>query len=436
MKCKRRNDNKEFAVKILDVTYNTESEVKFLNMCKGHPSIVQTVDIFHDNNYTYIVMEYLNGGELLSRTKLTTNDLTSIALQIMNGINYLHEKGFAHCDIKPENILFVNNNSCDVKIIDFGCAINIDTKITTIKHDDDDDDNNKVDKEKPCFTLDYAAPEIVSSKYRHEIVKSNCCDVWSFGATLYRMTCMKLPFRYKDSDTDKQVKDRVCQAKYNTSIKSWQNLNNIFKEIIQSALRVSQNDRLTMQQLISILMKTQQKSITRNLLPPTVVEIDQQQQQQHQNTAAAKTTNNVSISSLPNSHEKSKSIDYNCNRKMPIISENSIVVDNNKKIEPIENHLPSKIIVNGFAGFNEMDIATGYDLIFHAMQKKRILIIKKQTLKSYLNECINITVPCPKSQYFIRKTENRNKIVVKKLSSPLLLPPSPPTIIKIERRGR
>ena len=105
------------------------NEIKVLQYC-DHPNIVKLIGVYSDKDRVYLVLEYVEGESLLSylKTKLSKRPSDSIIkeifLQILNAMNYLHENGIAHRDIKLENIL-IQKDSLKIKIIDFGFAIKI-----------------------------------------------------------------------------------------------------------------------------------------------------------------------------------------------------------------------------------------------------------------------------------------------------------------------
>lgn len=89
----------------------------------SHPNIVPVFDWGTHDGVGYIVMEYMKGGSLAQRLQdhsLTLRDAINITRQIAAGLDFAAEKGYVHCDIKPENILFREDGSpC---ILDFGIA--------------------------------------------------------------------------------------------------------------------------------------------------------------------------------------------------------------------------------------------------------------------------------------------------------------------------
>ena len=91
----------------------------------SHPNISQMYEIVSTKNNFYLVMEYINGGDLFdyiyNENKLSEEKACSLFRQIISCVEYLSRLGICHRDIKPENIL-LNKNKTKVKLIDFGSS--------------------------------------------------------------------------------------------------------------------------------------------------------------------------------------------------------------------------------------------------------------------------------------------------------------------------
>lgn len=119
----------------------------------NHPNIVRMKDAFETDQYFYIVMEKVNGGELLEHLvngTLSEQEVASIMYKILSAIQYMQDFGVIHRDLKPENILVEKNsltgNIENIKIIDFGLS-----KVVL-------PDELILDR---CGTLAYVAPEVL-----------------------------------------------------------------------------------------------------------------------------------------------------------------------------------------------------------------------------------------------------------------------------------
>ena len=174
------------------LTINSENMKKILyetNLMQrlNHPNITKILEMFEDDKYILIIMEYINGGNLFSfvkkRRKLSEKISKFIFKQIILGIKHIHSKNIVHRDIKLENILIDLNNR--VKICDFGIGVILESK-----------DELLYDQ---CGTPMYMAPEILLSS-KKKGYKGFPVDVWSSGIALYIMLSGTLPFNIKKKE--------------------------------------------------------------------------------------------------------------------------------------------------------------------------------------------------------------------------------------------
>lgn len=102
----------------LDKLLREVSIMKLLN----HPNIVKLFEVIETEKTLYLVMEYINNGEvfdyLVKNGRMKENVARQKFRQIVSAVQYLHSKNIIHRDLKAENLLLDNN--LDVKIVDFG----------------------------------------------------------------------------------------------------------------------------------------------------------------------------------------------------------------------------------------------------------------------------------------------------------------------------
>jgi len=152
-----------------------------------HPFIVKLHYAFQSESNLYLVMDYLNGGELFFHidqqfgNRLSEAEARFYCGELILAIEYLHKTGIIHRDIKPENILL--DSEGHVALTDFGLA----TRITAEGAEKNENCNNKSNSF--CGTVAYMAPEIINASGHGKAV-----DWWAVGIILYRMITGDIPF--------------------------------------------------------------------------------------------------------------------------------------------------------------------------------------------------------------------------------------------------
>lgn len=161
--------NKKRLIEII----NYDKIIKEIEIHKNinHNHICKFYDVYQNKNNIYMILEYVENGNLLTyiynNYNINENNARRILYQLINAIEYLHEIKIVHRDLKPENILLDNNNN--VKLIDFGLSTiyRKNCLLTT-----------------SCGSPFYTSPEILlGQKYEAELT-----DVWSLGIILFFIT--------------------------------------------------------------------------------------------------------------------------------------------------------------------------------------------------------------------------------------------------------
>lgn len=188
-RCNDTVDDREVAIKILKDEYlnNEEFIRRFKNESKAiamlsHPNIVKVYDVSFGDMIQYIVMEYIDGITLKEYIDLQGviewKDALHLTTQILKALQHAHECGIVHRDIKPQNIMLLQDGT--IKVTDFGIARFSDKSTRTMT-------------EQAIGSVHYIAPE----QARGEVTDGKT-DIYSVGVMFYEMLTGRLPF---DSDS-------------------------------------------------------------------------------------------------------------------------------------------------------------------------------------------------------------------------------------------
>ena len=145
----------------------------------SHPNIVEVYDVGEEDGQHYIVMEYIDGMTLKQllkkRGSLTVPEVVDIMTQLTDGLAHAHAAYIIHRDIKPQNIMIMDNGL--IKITDFGIAMALNaTQLTQ---------TNSV-----MGSVHYLPPEQASGK--GATIKS---DIYSLGILMYELLTGTIPFK-------------------------------------------------------------------------------------------------------------------------------------------------------------------------------------------------------------------------------------------------
>lgn len=151
-----------------------------IGLTLDHPAVLKILPVRTEKSRPYIAMEYLKGQTLARRLRkdspLPEAEAVRLAIQICEGLDYLHRKGVIHRDLKPENLMLCEDGS--IRIMDFGIAKSEDCRRLTFGG-----------FSATMGTPDYIAPEQVQGKRG-----DSRSDIYALGAMLYEMTTGTAPY--------------------------------------------------------------------------------------------------------------------------------------------------------------------------------------------------------------------------------------------------
>ncbi|KAJ8511115.1 hypothetical protein OPV22_001549 [Ensete ventricosum] len=198
-----------FAVKILDrkriqslkIDDQIKREIGTLKLL-NHPNVVRLHEVSASKTKIYMVLEYVNGGELFdkiaSKGKLSESVGRKLFQQLIDGVSHCHDKGVYHRDLKPENVLV--DAKGNIKISDFGLS-------ALPQHLGNDGLLHTT-----CGSPNYIAPEVLCNR-GYDGARS---DIWSCGVILYVILTGSLPF---DDRNFAVLCQKICRG--DTKIPRW-----------------------------------------------------------------------------------------------------------------------------------------------------------------------------------------------------------------------
>jgi tetratricopeptide (TPR) repeat protein len=171
----------------------------------NHPNIVTVYDVGEDRNAFYIVMEFVEGMTLKRFLEDYAEGMPAqlsifVAVQMLKGLAYAHEKGIIHRDIKPSNIMWTPKRVA--KLMDFGLA----KAMEEIKHGE---------------TIVGGTPLYMSPEQILGEKTDSRTDIYSFGCTLYEMLSGKPPFTQGDVGYHHVHTPPIPINSINTQIPQW-----------------------------------------------------------------------------------------------------------------------------------------------------------------------------------------------------------------------
>ena len=190
--CCRRNRDGETVVYTESEDLIQNYRKRFIREAKtlskiDNPNIVKVKHLFEQNNTSYYAMELINGPDLaehiMNNKPYNIADAWLCLRPVCVAVKELHEKGIAHRDISPQNILIDEDDPCKrFVLIDFGnCKISKDS-------------NDGLSKQAPAaHNCDYSAPELIDSNITYDLSTCITQDIYSLSLVLYTMVTGKKP---------------------------------------------------------------------------------------------------------------------------------------------------------------------------------------------------------------------------------------------------
>lgn len=191
----------------------------------SHPSIVSMIAYSRIGDVLTLYLPYMKGGDLFEwmiKHPFPKEDTIQIIVrQLSSALSYLHSLGWAHRDVKLENIL-VGDDILDLKLCDFGYARRTDNLIDAYGG-----------------SYEYAAPEVLWY-IPHDGSKADC---WSFGVMVYLLSQNTYPYGNTSKEHIKQSIDKLPSPKF------FRGISEELKEVVCGLLDKNPTTRMSMDEI-------------------------------------------------------------------------------------------------------------------------------------------------------------------------------------------
>jgi serine/threonine protein kinase len=207
-----------------------QRELSFLRSLK-HPNIVPILDDFQYRCFHCLVFPFAEYGTLedyalRSRSRVSIGNARWIAAQMLEGLRFMHRRGFVHCDVKPANVLVhsIVNGIPQIWLCDFGLTRSVEEamKLGGIRG-----------------TEFYQAPEIFAMKGFSEKV-----DEWAVGVIVHRMLTGVAPVMSRS-----QMNERSLDNVFRGSV--WGGSAKVGKEVVKGLLTVDPVKRMSAEEALN-----------------------------------------------------------------------------------------------------------------------------------------------------------------------------------------
>ncbi|KAK8965862.1 Phosphoenolpyruvate carboxylase kinase 1 [Platanthera guangdongensis] len=242
-RCHSLESGEVFAVKSVDKSLladdidleGAEQEAKITQIASaGNPHVVQIYDVYEDENFIHLVMDLCEGGDLFDRIAASEGaapmgelEAAEVMAGLMEAVMACHQRGVAHRDLKPDNLLFDGEGR--LRLADFGSAAFF---------------GDRRPMTGMVGTPYYVAPEVVK-----EIEYGEKIDVWSAGVILYIMLGGIPPFYGDDA---KEIFEAVVRGNLRFPTAVFSGVRSSAKDLIRRMLCKDVSRRLSAAQVLGM----------------------------------------------------------------------------------------------------------------------------------------------------------------------------------------
>lgn len=218
----------------------------------NHPKIIRLFEIIQNNEKEkmYLILECCDNGTLMTMDELTgdfninphfknhnnqytEDEIRDFIRDIVIGLDYLHNNGIIHRDIKPDNILLNGLNNC--KITDFNVSSMLENK-------EEDNIGKKIEG-----TDNFRAPECCQDSTETPDLKGKPLDIWALGITAYILAYNTIPFKPKNEFDTLELFDLISKAE--VVIPETRKMSDGFIDFLKRCLEKNPNRRITTEEI-------------------------------------------------------------------------------------------------------------------------------------------------------------------------------------------
>lgn len=201
-----------------------------------HPNLLKLHEMYKisEQRYVFVTERYQDSdlfdviAEKTANSEMTEDEVARYTHQLLKALQYLHQQGIIHRDVKPEWSLFRDKERGEILLHpgQFCVESGQTDKLTGI-----------------CGTLGYLAPEIANRKEYSKDV-----DMWSLGVTVFVMLSGTMPFI---SCSDPETLELVKRAEFEFNPENWSARSEEAREFVKSLMTVSPERRITCEQALN-----------------------------------------------------------------------------------------------------------------------------------------------------------------------------------------
>ncbi|CAJ1943006.1 unnamed protein product [Cylindrotheca closterium] len=238
--CLHKGTGEKFAVKIIKRSKLQKTGDEFIlnevaimqSLSPYGEHIVQLLDFYEEEEFFYLVMDFMGGGDVFDRVleigKYSESDARKLTTSLLKGVHCMHTSEVAHRDLKPQNLLLSSKeNHTEVKIIDFGFSRRVHTPQSLTSR---------------CGTPHYVAPEILKN-----IPHDESSDIWSVGVIVFLILVGYLPIM---KETQSELFQEIRTGNWKFQEEDWEHISQEAKDFVSKCLNVDPEQRWTVEEAL------------------------------------------------------------------------------------------------------------------------------------------------------------------------------------------